>query len=103
MEDFNIGRRDNVNGDRRITLRVRFYHMSVFSSKFHYILKMSQNHLHTSVLFQGTGTSAVCPNLTGATLTKLINDVDIIFHLEPGNVCYHMLVQHVLLLTGEHI
>jgi len=39
MEYFNIGRRDKVNGDRRITLRVRCYLMSVFSSKFHYILK----------------------------------------------------------------
>ena len=38
-EDVNIGRRDQVNDDRRITLRVRFYHMSVFSSTFHYILK----------------------------------------------------------------
>jgi len=37
-EDFNIERRDNVNSDRRTSLRIRFYHMSVFSSTFHYIL-----------------------------------------------------------------
>jgi len=38
-EDFNIGCRDKVNGDRCITLHIRFYHMSVFSSTFHFLLK----------------------------------------------------------------
>jgi len=102
-EDFNIGCKDKVNGDRRITLRIRFYHMIVFSSTFLYILKMSKNALHNSVYFRRTGTPAVCPKLTSAALTKLTNDVDVIFHLEPGNVCYHMLVKHVKLVLRVNI
>jgi len=33
--------------------------------------------------------------LKSATLTKLINDVDVILNLETSNVCYHMLVKYV--------
>jgi len=36
--------------------------------------------------------------LKSSTLTKLINDVDVILHLEPGNVCYHMLVKYLYFL-----
>jgi len=82
-------------GARRITLLVWFYHISVFSSTFHNILKMSKNSLHNSVHFRRTETPAVCPKLTTATLTKLTNDVDVIFYLEPGKVCCNMLVKHV--------
>jgi len=58
-------------------------------------IKMCKTTLHNSVHFQSIETSAVCLTMTSATLTKLINNVDVIFHLEPGNVCYHMLVKHV--------
>ena len=38
-----------------------------------------------------------------ATRTKLINDVDVILHLEPGNVCYDMLVNMCNFFTDKHI
>ena len=52
-ENVNIGRRDKVNGGRRITLRVRYYHMSVFSSTFYYILKCLRLLSKTIFIFEG--------------------------------------------------
>jgi len=45
-----------------ITLRVRFYHMSIFGSTIHYKLKMSKNTSHNSVHFRRAGTSAYAQN-----------------------------------------
>jgi len=80
-----------VNGDGRITLRVRYYHKSVFSPTFYFILKMSNYALHKFLHFRRTNPPYV--KLKYATHAKLINDVGVNFHLETGNVCNHMLVK----------
>ena len=60
---------------------------------------MFNNTLHNFVYFRRTGASEVCPKLTYATLTKRINDVDVIVHLEPCNVCYHYVSKLDLVVT----
>ena len=59
-------------------------------------IKMSTNTWHNSVHFWMTETSAVCPKYWKAQrLLNVSMTLTLFFNLEPGNVCYNMLVKNV--------